>query len=81
MSDLPATMSGNVSPLSVTLSLLPAAERDLLRYLAPLTSFDDEIAGEAAARHGPGEAATLAALIRYPFVREVQGQARPVPDP
>lgn len=74
MSDQPATMSRSVSPLSVTLSLLPAAERDLLRYLAPLTSFDDEIAGEVAARYGPGEAATPAALIRYPFVRKVQGR-------
>ncbi|HEX6526890.1 MAG TPA: hypothetical protein VF070_43780, partial [Streptosporangiaceae bacterium] len=74
MSDLPATISRNASPLSVALALLPAAERDLLRHLAPLTSFDGEIVGEVAAGHGPGEAATLTDLIRYPFVRKLRGR-------
>jgi tetratricopeptide (TPR) repeat protein len=72
MSDPPATMPGNLSPLAVSLSLLPAPERDLLKYLAPLTSFDDDIAREVAPGHGPGEAATLTSLAGYPFVFKVR---------
>ncbi len=74
MSDPPATISANLSPLSVSLSLLPAPERDLLRRLSPLTSFDDEIVSEVAAGHRPGEVATLASLVRYPFVLKVRGR-------
>ena len=71
MSDLPATFSGTVSPLS----LLPASERVLLTKLAPLTSFDDEIVSEVAGGWRPGEeVATLAGLVRYPFVRKVRGR-------
>lgn len=74
MSDPPVTLPGNASPLLISLSLLPAADRDLLRRLAPLTSFDDEIVGELTAGRGPAEAATLASLVRHPYVLKVRGR-------
>jgi hypothetical protein len=81
MSDQPATMSRSVSPLSVTLSLLPAAERDLLRYLAPLTSFDDEIAGEVAAPLWAGRGGHAGGPDPVSVRPQSPGPARPVPNP
>jgi tetratricopeptide (TPR) repeat protein len=74
MSDPPVTFPGNASPLLTSLSVLPAAHRNLLTRLAPLTSFDDEIVGELAADNRPDEAATLASLVRYPYVLKVRGR-------
>jgi tetratricopeptide (TPR) repeat protein len=74
MSDPPVGVPGNASPMLISLSLLAAADRDLLTRLAPLTSFDDEIVSEVEAGHGPGEVAALASLVRYPYVLKVRGR-------
>ena len=72
MSDLPATVSPNASLLELSVSLLPAPERRLLMYLAPLTSFDDELVDAVAGQCGAAGHATLAGLLRYPFVLKVR---------
>ena len=72
MSDLPATVSPNASLLELSVSLLPAPERRLLMYLAPLTSFDDELVDAVADQCGAAGHATLAGLLRYPFVLKVR---------
>jgi tetratricopeptide (TPR) repeat protein len=72
MSDLPSARPANPSLLGFSLSLLPAHEQELLRYLAPLTSFDEEIVSDVAPRGEPGDRTTLASLAGYPFVLKVR---------
>ena len=72
MSDLPSTVSPNASLLELSVSLLPAPERRLLTYLAPLTSFDDELVNVVAGQCGTAGHATLASLLRYPFLLKVR---------
>src|SRR3984957_18508854 len=72
MSDLPATLSPNAALLELSVSLLPPPEQDLLRYLAPLTSFDDELVNAVAADCGTAGDVTLARLARYPFLLKVR---------
>ena len=75
MSDLPTAVPENASLLALSLSLLPAPERNLLTRLAPLNSFDDEILAVVAREAGGAGDVTVADLARYPYVLRVRGRS------
>ena len=72
MSDPPSAVLENASLLALSLSLLPAPDRDLLKHLAPLTSFDQQILDTIAHRSGVAGDATLARLAEDPSILKVR---------
>jgi cellulose synthase operon protein C len=74
MSDLPPDVPQNASLLELSLSFLPPPDRDLLKNLAPLTSFDHEILTTVALGWGVAGDATLARLTEDPFILKVRGR-------